>query len=172
MSLRPDEPGEHWYFAYGSNLDPETFCGRRRIQPLDTRTALITDYRLSFNLPVGTSNRGVANVLPEPGGRVWGVIYRISTHDAGRLDRSEGVGRDFYRRIIVVARTADGPEIEAFTYSSARGRRGRLPSPRYLGLLVNGARHHRLPQGWIDHLLSWPLAQDERTRHQGSLFGL
>ena len=26
-----------WYFAYGSNLDPGTFLGRRRMRPLETR---------------------------------------------------------------------------------------------------------------------------------------
>ena len=30
-----------WYFAYGSNLDPATFLGRRRMQPSDARRAVL-----------------------------------------------------------------------------------------------------------------------------------
>ena len=43
-----------------------------------------------------------------------------------------------------------------------RGREGRKPSRRYLGLLLTGARHHGLPDEWVARLRGWPLAVDER----------
>lgn len=151
-----------WYFAYGSNLDPDTFLGRRRMQPLDTRVALLENFELRFDLPVGPAERGVANVSPREGDEVWGVLYLLTHPETERLDRTEGVSRDAYRRLAVQARANDGALISAFTYHSARGRAGRKPSSRYLGLLLAGARHHGLPAHYVERLRAWPLAVDER----------
>ncbi|MFT4581465.1 MAG: cation transport regulator ChaC [Gammaproteobacteria bacterium] len=159
-----------WYFAYGSNLDRGTFCGRRRIQPSDSKVGCLMHHVLRFDLAVGPGNRGVANLAPESDKHTWGVAYQITHTEGRRLDRSEGVQRDFYRRIPVTIELQDDHTLEAFTYASSRGRPGRLPSPRYLGLIVNGARYHGLPDEWVDRLQSWPLAIDERVAKQGTLF--
>jgi hypothetical protein len=153
-----------WYFAYGSNLDPGTFLGRRRMRPLETRVARLEQFELRFDLPIGAGERGVANVAPREGEHVWGALYRLTHAEADRLDLTEGVRREFYRRIEVHARATDGARIAAFTYHSSRGRDGRRPSRRYLGLLLAGARHHGLPTPWIERLRAWPLAVDERER--------
>ena len=154
--------GTLWYFAYGSNLDPDTFLGRRRMRPLDTRVALLDGFELRFDLPVGPGERGVANVIARPGERVWGALYLLTAPEAERLDRTEGVHRDAYRRLDVSARTLAGETLGGFTYVSSRGREGRRPSRRYLGLLLAGARHHGLPEEWVARLRAWPLAVDER----------
>jgi len=164
------EQDSDWYFAYGSNLDPKTFCGRRRMQPLEARRVLLPGFALKFDLGVGTSNRGVANVKPVADEDVWGVAYRIKRTDLRRLDRSEGVHRNFYRRIRVSVVPDTGAPLEAFTYTSNRGQPDRLPSARYLGLIVIGARHHGLPDQWIETLRAWPLAHDERKERQRELF--
>ena len=168
------DTNNEWYFAYGSNLDRDTFCGRRRIQPLAAKVARLSGYRLHFNLPVGSANRGVANILPDEQSVVWGVAYLISRSDGQRLDRSEGVHRGFYQRKLMHLKVRDAADeqssLAAFSYTSGRHRSGRLPSARYLGLLVNGARFHDLPDEWVRWLLTWPLATDERKGGQQSLF--
>lgn len=151
-----------WYFAYGSNLDPGTFLGRRRLQPLATRIGVLHDFELRFDLPVGPGERGVANVAPRPGDHVWGAIYQLTHEGAERLDRSEGVDKGVYRRLEVVVRTPEADEIAAFTYRSEISRPERRPSRRYLGLLLAGAREHGLPAEYIERLRGWPLAVDER----------
>ena len=153
-----------WYFAYGSNLDPGTFLGRRGMQPLATRIGVLHDFELRFDLPVGPGERGVANVAPRPGDHVWGAIYQLTHADAGRLDRTEGVDKGAYRRLAVVVRTPDAAEIAAFTYRSEISRPERKPSRRYLGLLLAGAREHGLPAEYIERLRSLQLAVDERER--------
>ena len=153
-----------WYFAYGSNLDPGTFLGRRRMRPLETRIAVLEDFELRFDLPVGPGERGVANVVPREGDRVWGATYRLSLADADRLDLTEGVSHGVYVRLTVAVRPHDGPLVDAFTYHSSRGVPGRKPSRRYLGLLLAGARHHGLPPAWVERLRGFPLAVDERER--------
>jgi cation transport regulator ChaC len=161
-----DAPAEStlWYFAYGSNLDPDTFLGRRRMRPLDTRVAVLDGFELRFDLPVGPGERGVANVVIRAGEHVWGALYLLTAPEAERLDRTEGVSHDAYRRLDVSPRTAAGETIRAFTYVSSRGREGRMPSRRYLGLLLAGARHHGLPEEWLARLRAWPIAVDERDR--------
>ena len=153
-----------WYFAYGSNLDPGTFLGRRRMQPLATRVARLDEFELRFDLPVGPGERGVASVGPCAGGCVWGVAYQLTIADADRLDRTEGVPHGAYTRAVIEPRTGAGETLRAFTYVSSRGREGRKPSRRYMGLLLAGARHHGLPDEWIARLRAWPLAVDERER--------
>jgi len=153
-----------WYFAYGSNLDPGTFLGRRRMRPLETRVGVLEDFELRFDLPVGPGERGVANVAALAGEQVWGALYRLTSAEADRLDLTEGVQHDAYRRLEVAVRAPDDSRIAAFTYTSSRGREGRKPSRRYLGLLLAGARHHGLPAPWIERLRAWPLAVDERER--------
>jgi cation transport regulator ChaC len=151
-----------WYFAYGSNLDPDTFLGRRRMRPLDARVAVLADWRLVFDLPVGRGERGVANLLPAPGESATGVAYRIADADARRLDRTEGVPKA-YRRERVRLASAEGARFAAFTYVSPHRQPARKPSRRYLGLLLRGARHHGLPEVWIEHLRRFELAIDERS---------
>ena len=155
-------PQTLWYFAYGSNLDPGTFLGRRRMRPLETRVGVLAGFELRFDLPVGPGERGVANVAPREGESVWGVAYRLSHPDAERLDRSEGVHRGGYLRLEVEVRDSAGAALSAFTYHSGRGVAGRKPSRRYLGLILAGARHHGLPAEYVARLRALSIAVDER----------
>jgi len=151
-----------WYFAYGSNLDPGTFLGRRRMQPLDTRIGVLECFELRFDLPVGPGERGVANVAPREGSEVWGALYLLAHREAERLDLTEGVHAGAYRRLDIEVREPRAGRVAAFTYHSARGVAGRKPSRRYLGLILAGARHHGLPATYIQRLRALPLAVDER----------
>jgi cation transport regulator ChaC len=151
-----------WYFGYGSNLNPAIFLERRRMQPLTARWGWLDGYRLCFNLPIGPGERGVANLEAVAGERTCGVLYQLTAHDSDRLDRTEGVPQRLYRRVAVSVRTEDGAVVEAFTYQSSFASGGRKPSARYLGLLLDGARHHGLPAEWIAYLSSLELAVDER----------
>jgi cation transport regulator ChaC len=157
--------GSLWYFAYGSNLAPGTFVTRRGLSPLEAHCAWLDDFALCFDLPVGPGERGVANLATHPGGRTWGVAYRISVDDAARLDRTEGVDRGYYRRIdVTIRRAGPAPALAAFTYQSRHGTTGRKPSARYLGIILDGARHHGLPAEWIAYLETLELAVDERKQ--------
>lgn len=150
-----------WYFGYGSNMCPTIFSERRKMSPVEVRWGWLHDYRLCFNIPVGPGERGVANVEPEERARTCGVLYRLRSEDCDRLDRSEGVHVGLYRRIPVEIDVGE-QRIKAFTYGSLLTQAGRKPSPRYIGLLLNGARHHGLPLDYIRYLERFELARDER----------
>ncbi|MEN8183954.1 MAG: gamma-glutamylcyclotransferase family protein [Myxococcota bacterium] len=159
-----------WYFAYGSNLDPAVFEGRRRIRALEVCCVRLEGWQLVFDLPVGPGERAVANLRAEPGATVHGVAYRISRQDGRHLDRTEGVHRGYYKRVTVELLGTRSESLEGFTYASPHGRAGRKPSRRYLELLLRGAAHHGLPADYVRWLEGHELAVDEREvrlRHSG-----
>jgi gamma-glutamylcyclotransferase len=166
MDVDTAAPAKLWYFAYGSNLDPGTFLARRSMAPTDTRIGRLEDFELSFDLPVGPGERGVANVIARAGAEVWGVLYQLSADEADRLDRTEGVPHGAYVRLTVSVADIRGEAIAAFTYQSGRGVAGRKPSRRYLGLILTGARHHGLPAEYVTRLRALSLAVDERDPPQ------
>ena len=151
-----------WYFAYGSNMNRGIFESRRGMRPIHAQPALLENYLFRFNLAIGRGERGVANLEPQAGARTWGVLYSITIEQSEHLDRSEGVSRGVYRRIPVLAIVDGSKQIAAFTYQSDRISLGRKPSPRYIGLLIEGAVQHGLPPGYLRYLRSFELAADER----------
>ena len=154
--------GALWYFAYGSNMSPAIFVERRGMRPLATRRARLDGYRLCFDLPVGPSNRGVANIELAEGAHIWGVAYLLEPEEFDRLDQTEGVQGGLYARLPVDL-AGDGDErLAAFTYQSPFHSEARKPSARYLALLLDGARHHGLPTEYYAELGALELAIDER----------
>jgi gamma-glutamylcyclotransferase len=128
-----------WYLAYGSNMNRGIFESRRGMRPIHAQPALLENYRLRFNPAIGSGERGVAN-----------------------LESQAGIPRGTYRRIPVSAIVDGREQIAAFTYQSDRMSLGRKPSPRYIGLLIEGAVQHGLPPGYLRYLRSFELAADER----------
>ena len=91
------------------------------------------------------------------------MLYLLTSADGERLDRSEGVHAGLYDRIAV---TVGEQRVTAFTYQSSLTQPGRKPSPRYIGLLLDGARYHRLPAEYVRYLESFALARDEREEER------
>jgi gamma-glutamylcyclotransferase len=132
------------------------------MRPLDVRRGRLDGYRLTFDLPVGPGERGVANLTLDAGAATWGACYLLDPAACDHLDRTEGVHGGYYRRLDVTVTTDDDARLAAFAYQGATTMPGRKPSARYLGLLVAGAREHGLPAEWIRYLEALPLAVDER----------
>jgi cation transport regulator ChaC len=151
-----------WYFAYGSNMSPAIFLDRRAMRPLATRRARLDGHRLRFNLPVGPGERAVANIEADPASRVWGILYLLTPEDCDRLDKTEGVHRGLYDRMAVDVVADAEDRVAGFTYRSSFATEGRKPSARYIGLLLEGARHHGLPDDYVRTLEALELAVDER----------
>lgn len=155
--------GTHlWYFAYGSNLHSAIFIERRQMRPLEVRWGWLEGYRLCFNIPIGPGERGVANIEAESGARVCGALYLLTPEDFERLDHTEGVHAEIYRRVAVEVLTERDGAISALAYQSALTTAGRKPSPRYMRLLLDGGRQHGLPKEWMSFLQRFELAVDER----------
>jgi gamma-glutamylcyclotransferase len=147
-------PSDHvWYFAYGSNMHDSALRDRRRIRPFEWRAGRIAGYRLRFNLDGRPKGKAApANICPDPGGEVWGVLYRITRRDLLRLDSTEGVPGRGYRTVWLTAVDLDGNHVTAATYCAEGKPADGKPSLRYMTLLREGARAHGLPEHWINHL--------------------
>lgn len=102
---------ELWCFAYGSNLLREQI--KRRIGHIpEAPRAWLEGYRLAFN-KLGGDGTGKANIVKQPGTKVWGVVYRCSPEDLDKMDSYEGVAKHpiwFGHRADGLCRTAKASE--------------------------------------------------------------
>jgi cation transport regulator ChaC len=129
-----------FYFAYGSNADPDRF--RARVGPwISRRPAWLDGYRLRFAASVQSEGGGGAVVDPAPGGAVAGVLYEITAEQLAAMDREEfDPSRDTRRlgkRVRVTVRDGDGTR-EAETYTVDDDGRWRSPSAAYVAFIVRG----------------------------------
>ncbi len=148
----PDDPV--WYFAFGANMHPEVFCGRRGMSAQESRVGCLRDYRLRFNVPGLPRGRAApANIEARTGDEVWGVLYKITQRELVWLDHTEAVPVWRYTHLWTCAEDADGRAVTPVVAYIARGGEtdGR-PSRRYITLLREGARRHGLPAHWIHFL--------------------
>lgn len=142
-----------WYFAYGSNMHPATFEGRRGIRPLDRRVGQIVGYRLRFNLEGHPRGKAApANICMDRDGEVWGVLYRITRRDLLRLNSTEGIPGGRYKPVALDALDNHGNRLTAVAYVADGKETDGNPSLRYITLLRDGARFHGLPTLWIEYL--------------------
>ena len=116
--------------------------------------ARLHGYRLAFRRRSIRTNSGVADIVPEPGAEVWGVVYELTDDDAAELDRKEGRPWAYDRREIRIT-LGDARETNAFTYVVSRPEPHEVvPSPDYVELMVEGADEVGLPATYIDTLKS------------------
>jgi len=156
---RPDD--EVWYFAFGANMHDSVFREKRGMAPLEWRPGRLGGYRLRFNLEGRPKGRAApANIEPEPGSEVWGVLYRITRRDLVWLDHTEVVPGWKYRHLWTEAEDRGGSRVSPVVTYLADGQEsdGR-PSLRYITLLREGARAHHLPEQWLRRLDSTEAAQ-------------
>lgn len=133
------------YFAYGSNMSPAQM--RRRCpfaRPIGT--GVLPGWRFAINA------RGTATIVAAPGGRVWGVLWRMTAADVATLDVFEGVARRRYvQRMVGV--TGDGGRIHpALTYVGLAPGRGRAVRAYLEGTILPAGRHWNLPPTYLEEL--------------------
>ncbi|MCZ6860402.1 MAG: gamma-glutamylcyclotransferase [Alphaproteobacteria bacterium] len=151
LSGAPDD--SVWYFAFGANMHDQAFRQRRGMRPLEWRPGRIHGYRLRFNLDGRPRGRTApANLGPDPGAEVWGVLYRITRADLVHLDTTEGVPGRRYRHLWAEAEDLKGRRILSVTYIADGNKTDGRPSSRYITLLREGARAHGLPKHYLRFL--------------------
>ena len=144
----PREPV--WYFAFGANMHDSAFRERRGMRPAEWRAGRVKGYRLRFNLEGRPRGRAApANIAPDPGAEVWGVLYRITRKQLLHLDSTEGVPGRRYRHLWVEAEDVEGNALRAVTYIAEGKETDGKPSLRYVTLLREGARAHGLPEHYL-----------------------
>jgi gamma-glutamylcyclotransferase (GGCT)/AIG2-like uncharacterized protein YtfP len=131
-----------WYFAYGSNMDVAQMLTRKA--PFTCRKkGRVFGQRLVFNkIPHGSPGYGYANIVPEHGFEVMGVLYEVNEAGLMELDGHEGVkesGGHYFRSQIMVL-LDDGTSVEATVYLAHpdKVKDGLLPKKTYMDRLYQG----------------------------------
>ncbi len=155
-----------WYFAYGSNMQTATLCGRRRVQYRRAVPVRVPDWRLVLDKPPLISlAHAFANIVPEAGAEVLGVCYELSVEDHEHVELTEGVIIGNYASVEVVAwplAEPDAAPLMARSLSSTKRAASLRPSTRYMQLLIEGALEHGLPDHYITALRAIP-AEPEKA---------
>lgn len=138
-----------YYFAYGSNLNLDhmrRICGWH-FHVLGV--AELSGYEL------GGDGRGFANIRPQSGKQVVGVLYDVDQHSLDALDEYEGYPNVF-NRVEVQVKDDSGETYTAWVYlEKAELFGGDFWQEEYLKRVVSGAVENHLPQEWIDFLYSF-----------------
>jgi hypothetical protein len=152
-----------WYFAYGSNMQTATFRGRRGIEPRRALGVRARGWRLVLDKPPLVSiGHSFANLVPDVDAIAYGVVYEISVEDLAHVEYSEGVPLGNYCRaeLEVEALATPRETLRAVTLTSDKRGEGLTPSLRYMGLLIEGALEHALPDEWVAMLRALPAIEE------------
>ncbi len=147
------------YFAYGSNMDPSQIrarCPSARF----IAVAEFPEHRLAFTRYARDRACGTCDALPENGTSIWGVIFDISASDLSCLDQHEGYQPDrpvnknaYWREQRAVFRNGNANDpVCVWLYFANRQPDSPAPSPSYMRQLIEGAKHWRLPNHYIEQL--------------------
>ncbi|MEN2975432.1 MAG: gamma-glutamylcyclotransferase family protein [Candidatus Caldarchaeales archaeon] len=129
-----------WYFAYGSNMDPDQMK-IRGVSFSKRLHAVLKGFRLEFNkLSFRNPREGYANIVPDREGVVEGILYEVEDEDLSKLDRYEGYPFH-YNRVKVDVMLDDGQMVEAVAYIARpeMTRKNLKPTKEYLSHLLKGS---------------------------------
>ncbi|KAF9216715.1 hypothetical protein BGZ59_008436 [Podila verticillata] len=71
-----------WYLAYGSNMDPKVFTGRRKVTPLESIPVIARDYWLSFDIAgIPFVEPCFASILKIDHARLHSRDYALEVHN-------------------------------------------------------------------------------------------
>ena len=158
------------YFAYGSNLHPGQMrkrCPAARFLAI----ARLSHHRLAFTRGSARTGYGVCSAVPARGQDVWGVVFEVTEDELACLDRHEGFRPDrpmsanaYVRRRGCVWREGDGHQpVEVWLYFANGQPSPPLPDAEYKRLIVEGARHWRLPAAYQVELAQIVVASRPRV---------
>jgi hypothetical protein len=155
----PKKPqGLCYYFAYGSNMNPERML-KRQVSFTKRVAGSLRNWKLVFNVP-DCKQDGVAyaNIERCEGARVEGVLYEVEQAGMSILDRFE----TGYARLLVSVFN-DGHVREAYVYifPQADTESNRKPARWYLAHLLAG-------QDLLSPDYGAELAQTDTAHHAGA----
>jgi gamma-glutamylcyclotransferase len=133
-------------FAYGSNLCIERLHARTPgARVLAVGTVDGHGLRWHKRCPDGSAKCD-AFATDAGADQVWGVVYELSTADKTVLDGFEGLGEDYFEKLVRV-RTAAGDVHEAIAYTANPKliTPGLRPFHWYKGFVTTGAVQHAFP---------------------------
>jgi len=146
-----------YYFAYGSNMNPERVKGRG-VRYKWYKRALLKGYKLAFNKrreKGAAAGTAAANIVPAEGEVVEGVLYELVEPeiDYRGLDRAEGYPNHYTIEILEV-QTEDGKTYPAVVYVAhpSKVEEGLKPTEEYFNHLLEACRLGILSEEYCQRL--------------------
>jgi gamma-glutamylcyclotransferase (GGCT)/AIG2-like uncharacterized protein YtfP len=134
------------HFAYGSNMSRALMRARcPRAEAIGTAT--LSGWRFLI-IP-----EGFGSIAPRPGGRVHGVLWRLSARDVAAVNAYESIDSGLYLRRRLPVRCG-ATQAMALVYVARRQGEG-LPRPGYIPLVLEAAHEWQLPDAYICSLARW-----------------
>jgi gamma-glutamylcyclotransferase len=154
-------------FAYGSNLCLERLQARTPSARV-VAVATLAGHALRWHKRSRDgSGKCDAFATGSDDDVIWGVVYELTPEDKLALDEFEGLGEDYFEKLVTV-RTRDGDVLDAVAYvanprlhdDSAR------PYHWYKGYVTTGAAQHGFPDEYRALLDAIEALDDvDRERH-------
>jgi gamma-glutamylcyclotransferase (GGCT)/AIG2-like uncharacterized protein YtfP len=141
------------YAAYGSNMDSKRMAERCPHSP-SRGHGWLQGWRLTFGGEDIGWDGALGTVVEDIGGRVFVMLYDVTTADEARLDQWEGVDIGVYRKMRLRVHTLDG-DVLAWLYV-LDGYEGGLPSARYIGMLADAAEAAGAPDDYVTDVRNRP----------------
>lgn len=142
------------YFAIASMMN-NVGLNARGLFSKQSRPGELLDHELIF---YGT--QGMAAAKPNPGQSFHGVLHELTVEDMCKLDKIEvGVARSAAK-----ARLYDGTVVDCVVYcddvdkkkATGQDAEDKLPSERYIAIMIEGAENHGVAKEYVDKLRALP----------------
>ena len=134
------------YFAYGSNIS-RALMRRRCPGAKAIGTAALPGCRFVI------TTDGYASIVPNRGGKVHGVLWRLTPRDVAALNVYESLDSGLYCKMTLPVRMS-GRRIAALIYV-ARSRAVGRPKSGYLDVVLEAAREWGMPENYVKSLARW-----------------
>jgi gamma-glutamylcyclotransferase (GGCT)/AIG2-like uncharacterized protein YtfP len=139
------------YFAYGSNMDPERMR-KRGVTFVARRSGILENHALVFNKSSADARMGYANIIPDKGSNVEGIVYTLVDTAIHKLDLYEDYPVQ-YDRIPLDIQFPEGGKITCQVYVAQpdKVKKGLKPSASYLAHLLKG--RYYLSESYYNQLM-------------------
>jgi gamma-glutamylcyclotransferase len=148
-----------FYFAYGSNMLTERLRNRvPSVRPISS--VILSGYDLRWHKS-STDGSGKCDITRSPAKMVHGVLFEMNDAHLGKLDAAEGLGHGYHHHWVAVQQI-NGASVLALSYAADQSQIDPILKPYdwYHSLVVDGARHHSLPDEYISKLGAVKLSED------------
>jgi len=142
------EEGGIYYFAYGANMNFNTFLERCSGAKF-VDAGILLKHRFSIN------SRGVATVLMDESALVYGILWMITPEHMRMLDWYEGVHEGYYTRqtLSIEYESTRDQNVNCLVYVATEDTQG-FPREEYLEDIIYWARKYRFPLNYVEHLIT------------------
>lgn len=163
-------------FQYGSNMltsrinSPDRLNGKAKfIEVAYTEN----DYEFDFTVWSKTNSCAAADIIPNGGRKIWGVLYEIPDYLVNRktsgkeksLDAIEGEGTN-YKRTSIRVRHIGGRifEAEVITYVAIDRKSDIQTSQKYVEYILDGLKEHNIPNEYRTYIKERILANNPNIK--------